>query len=85
MPSTHAQPRLRYDADDDCDAPSQKFTVGMLDRIYVASPEAGIDEPERTVIICEPAGQATLAAVQVVNDEDDACKHESLSSEPSLT
>ena len=55
----------------------------VMDLRYAARPEAGLDE--RKVIMCEPAGQATLAAVQVEYAEELTCKHESLSSKPSLT
>ncbi len=43
-----------------------------------------VAEEDRTDSMCEPAGQPTLAAVQVEN-VDVNCRHESLSSEPSVT
>ncbi len=82
VPSTQAQPRLRYAAVPDCDTPDQMSEVVTLDRTNATIPEVGINE--RTVIMCEPGGQATLAAVQVEYDDDVSCKQESLSSEPSL-
>jgi hypothetical protein len=42
-------------------------------------------EEDRTDSMCEPAGQPTLAAVQLPNVVPDSCTHESLSSEPSFT
>ncbi len=40
---------------------------------------------ERMVNMCEPGGHAMLAAVHDEYDPDVNCKHESLSSEPSVT
>ncbi len=54
-------------------------------RTNTISPVAEVADIDRQVSMCEPAGQPTLAAVQLLNVVPDTCTHESLSSEPSFT